>query len=78
MTASSLRTRLSASWSLWVLLAIAAVWLGRTPYAVSDLNVIPDSVEYAIGTLQLLDTGRYEIIVPAAAGRKPWIGGPVE
>ena len=75
--ASSLRLspRFARTWSLWVVLAIAAVWLFRTPYTVSDLDVIPDSVEYAIGALQWVETGRFEIIVqgrPLPPRYPPW------
>lgn len=55
--------RLAASWSLIALLLIATVWLFRTPYSASNLEVPPDSVEYAVGALQFLDTGRYEILI---------------
>ena len=67
-------------WSLWFVLAIAAVWLCRTPYNVSDLDVIPDSVEYAIGAIQLVETGRYEIIVqgrPLPPRYPPWFSAIV-
>ncbi len=50
-------------WPLIVLLLITAVWLYRTPYSASDLPIPPDSVEYALAPLQLLETGRYEIVV---------------
>jgi 4-amino-4-deoxy-L-arabinose transferase-like glycosyltransferase len=39
------------------------VWLYRTPYNASNLEVTPDSVEYALAPLQLLETGRYEIMM---------------
>ena len=63
MNSTALRARFSRSWPLLVLLLIAAVWLYRSPYSASDLEVLPDSVEYALAPLQLLETGRYEIIV---------------
>ena len=50
-------------WSLLAVLLIAAVWLYRTPYNASDLEVPPDSVEYSIAALQFLETGKYEIVV---------------
>jgi 4-amino-4-deoxy-L-arabinose transferase-like glycosyltransferase len=50
-------------WSLAALLLIAAVWLYRTPYSASNLEVPPDSVEYAVAALQFRDTGRYEILI---------------
>lgn len=58
---------LARRWSLLALLVIAAVWLYRTPYSASNLEVPPDSVEYAVGALQFLDTGRYEIIIQGNA-----------
>src|SRR4051794_34068218 len=54
---------LSARWPFLTLIAIAAVWLYRTPYSASNLEVPPDAVEYALAPLQLLETGRYEIIL---------------
>ncbi len=50
-------------WQLIAVLLIAAVWLYRTPYSASDLPIPPDTVEYALAPLQLLETGRYQIIV---------------
>ena len=64
---SPLRKWFARRWSLWFVLAIAAVWLCRSPYNVSDLDVIPDSVEYAVGALQFVETGRYEIVVQGRA-----------
>ena len=58
-----LAERLRNAWSLLLLLIIAAVWLHRTPYSASDLEVVPDAVEYAVGALQFLDSGRYELII---------------
>jgi 4-amino-4-deoxy-L-arabinose transferase-like glycosyltransferase len=63
MTSSSFSPGLTRSWPLLALLLIAAVWLYRTPYSASNLEVPPDTVEYALAPLQLLETGRYEIIV---------------
>jgi 4-amino-4-deoxy-L-arabinose transferase-like glycosyltransferase len=54
---------LARSWPLLFLLIIAAVWLYRTPYHASNLEVTPDTVEYALAPLQLLETGRYEIML---------------
>jgi 4-amino-4-deoxy-L-arabinose transferase-like glycosyltransferase len=48
---------------LFSLLIIAAIWLYRTPYSASNLEVPPDTVEYALAPLQLLETGRYEIVI---------------
>jgi 4-amino-4-deoxy-L-arabinose transferase-like glycosyltransferase len=63
MNSSTFRAGLTRSWPLPALLLIAAVWLYRTPYSASNLEVPPDTVEYALAPLQLLETGRYEIIV---------------
>jgi len=63
MNSSSFRARFTRSWPLLVLLLIAAVWLYRTPYSASNLEVPPDTVEYALAPLQLLETGRYEIVL---------------
>lgn len=63
MNSSTFRLGLTRSWPLPALLLIAAVWLYRTPYSASNLEVPPDTVEYALAPLQLLETGRYEIIV---------------
>lgn len=63
MTTSSFSRGLTRSWPLLALLLIAAVWFYRTPYSASNLEVPPDTVEYALAPLQLLETGRYEIIV---------------
>jgi hypothetical protein len=60
---------------LLILLLIAAVWFYRTPYSASNLEVPPDSVEYALAPLQLLETGRYEIILegrPLPPRYPPW------
>ena len=51
------------SWPLLALVVIAAVWLHRTPYSASNLEISPDTVEYALAPLQLLETGRYEIML---------------
>ncbi len=48
-------------WTLGVLLLIAAVWLCRTPYSAGNLDVQPDTVEYTIAPLELLETGHYAI-----------------
>jgi 4-amino-4-deoxy-L-arabinose transferase-like glycosyltransferase len=63
MNSSSFPAGLTRSWPLLGLCLIAAVWLHRTPYSASNLEVPPDTVEYALAPLQVLETGRYEIIV---------------
>ncbi len=58
-----------------LLLLIAAVWLYRTPYSASNLDVPPDTTEYALAPLQLVETGRYEIILegrPLPPRYPPW------
>jgi len=63
MNSSSFSPGLTRSWPLLALLLIAAVWLHRTPYSASGLEIPPDTVECALAPLQFLETGRYEIIV---------------
>ena len=63
MNSSALLARFTRSWPLLVLLLIAAVWIYRSPYSASDLEISPDSVEYALSALQLVETGRCEIMV---------------
>ena len=63
MNHSSLSAGLIRSWPLLALLLTAAVWFHRTPYSASNLEVPPDTVEYALAPLQFLETGRYEIMV---------------
>src|SRR4051812_40293326 len=46
-----------------ILLLIAAIWMGRSPYSASNLEVPPDSVEYALAPAQVLETGHYEIMI---------------
>lgn len=53
-----------AEWSIvLILLLLAAVWLYRTPYNASNLDVPPDTVEYALAPLQYVETGHYQIVV---------------
>ena len=63
MNSSFFPRGLTRSWPLLALLVIAAVWLHRTPYSASNLEIPPDTVEYALAPLQFLETGRYEIMV---------------
>lgn len=63
MNSSSFSARLTRSWPLLAVLLIAAIWLYRSPYSASNLEIPPDTVEYALAPLQLIETGRYEIIV---------------
>ena len=63
MNRSSFPAGLIRSWPLLALLLTAAVWFHRTPYSASNLEVPPDTVEYALAPLQFLETGHYEIIV---------------
>ena len=60
---------------LLLLLLIATIWLYRTPYSASNLEVPPDTVEYALAPLQFLETGDYKIIVegrPLPPRYPPW------
>jgi 4-amino-4-deoxy-L-arabinose transferase-like glycosyltransferase len=63
-------------WStLAILLLIATVWLYRTPYNASNLDVPPDTVEYALAPLQFVETGHYAIVVegrPLPPRYPPW------
>jgi 4-amino-4-deoxy-L-arabinose transferase-like glycosyltransferase len=63
MNSSTFRADFTRSWPLLALLLIAAVWFYRTPYSASNLEVPPDTVEYALAPLQFLETGRYEIML---------------
>jgi 4-amino-4-deoxy-L-arabinose transferase-like glycosyltransferase len=63
MNSSALLARFARSWPLVLLLLTACVWLYRTPYSASNLEIPPDTVEYALSALQLVETGRYEIVV---------------
>jgi 4-amino-4-deoxy-L-arabinose transferase-like glycosyltransferase len=63
MNRSSFSLGLTRSWPLLALLLTAAVWFHRTPYSASNLEVPPDTVEYALAPLQFLETGRYEIML---------------
>src|SRR4051812_5763791 len=48
---------------LFGLLLIATIWMARSPYSASNLEVPPDSVEYALSAEQILENGHYQIIV---------------
>src|ERR1044072_3439572 len=63
MKSSSIFPGFTRPWPLLVLLLTAVVWLYRPPYSASNLEVPPDTVEYALAPLQLLETGRYEIML---------------
>jgi 4-amino-4-deoxy-L-arabinose transferase-like glycosyltransferase len=66
----------SSEWvPLLLLLFVALAWLYRTPYQASGLEVPPDTVEYALAPLQLIETGRYEILLegrPLPPRYAPW------
>src|SRR4051794_17897980 len=65
---------------LFGLLLIAAIWMARSPYSASNLEVPPDSVEYALSAAQLLETGHYQIIVEGRGvppRYPPWFSGAV-
>ena len=60
---------------LLFLLLIALAWLYRAPSDASGLEVVPDAVEYALAPLQLVETGRYEIMLegrPLPPRYPPW------
>ncbi len=63
MNSSAVLARFTRSWPLVALLLIATVRVYRSPYNASALQIPPDTVEYALAPLQLVETGRYEIIV---------------
>lgn len=72
---SSIHGRVAALSPLILVLLIAAVWIYRTPYSASNLEVTPDSVEYALAPLELLETGHYQIILegrPLPPRYPPW------
>ncbi len=72
---SSLAANLKAWSPFFILLLVAVVWLCRTPYTASNLEVPPDTVEYALAPLQLVETGHYEIILegrPLPPRYPPW------
>jgi hypothetical protein len=72
---SSTRGQLIGWSTLLLLLLIAAVWLYRTPFNASNLDVPPDTVEYALGPLHFAETGQYAIVVegrPLPPRYPPW------
>ncbi len=62
-TKSSRLTTMSAWSPVLLLLLVAVIWLYRTPYTASNLEVPPDTVEYALAPLQFLETGHYDIVL---------------
>jgi 4-amino-4-deoxy-L-arabinose transferase-like glycosyltransferase len=51
-----------------LLLAIlTVVWLYRSPWSASTLEVYPDSVEYAVGAQRLATLGRYDLCINGKA-----------
>jgi 4-amino-4-deoxy-L-arabinose transferase-like glycosyltransferase len=72
---SFMRGKLTEWAPLLFLILIATVWLYRTPFSASNLEVPPDTVEYALAPLQFLETGDYKIIVegrPLPPRYPPW------
>ncbi len=68
--AGALRPRfllMARRWQLLALLVATALFVFRSPWSVSNLEVPPDSAEYSLGALQLLETGRYQIVLQAEA-----------
>lgn len=47
--------------SLGAVIASAVIMLGRSAYNASDLEIVPDSVEYAAGAYNMLASGSYTI-----------------
>jgi 4-amino-4-deoxy-L-arabinose transferase-like glycosyltransferase len=75
MSSTAARSFAKAHWSLFLLLLIAAIWLYRSPYSASDLEIPPDTVEYALAPLELLESGYYQITVegrPLPPRYPPW------
>ena len=56
-------TALLSRYQLPLLLLIATIWMARSPYSASNLEVPPDSVEYALAPAQVLETGHYQIMI---------------
>jgi 4-amino-4-deoxy-L-arabinose transferase-like glycosyltransferase len=52
---------------LIVILLVAMLRLWRSPWSASDLAVIPDSVEYAVGAQRLATLGHYDIGIEGVA-----------
>jgi Dolichyl-phosphate-mannose-protein mannosyltransferase len=68
--AGALRPRvglMARRWQVLALLLATALFVFRSPWSASNLEVPPDSAEYSLGALQLLETGRYQIVVQAEA-----------
>ena len=47
-----IRAWLGDKWPLLILLLTAAIWFYRSPYSASNLEIVPDSEEYAIGAME--------------------------
>jgi 4-amino-4-deoxy-L-arabinose transferase-like glycosyltransferase len=54
-------------WQILALLLATALFVFRSPWSASNLEVSPDSAEYSLGALQLMETGRYQIVAQAEA-----------
>ena len=52
---------------IFLLILAAVVALYRSPYSASDLEISPDSVEYAIGAVRLWTKGQYSIVIEGKA-----------
>jgi hypothetical protein len=57
----SIHAALRRSLPLLLVVAAAAIQYWRSPYSASDLGVVPDSVEYAVGAERLVSLGRYDL-----------------
>jgi 4-amino-4-deoxy-L-arabinose transferase-like glycosyltransferase len=60
--AAQFRSRRNA-WMLALVLCVAAIRLWRSPWSASDLSVVPDSVEYAVGAQRIATLGEYDIAI---------------
>ena len=56
-----MRTRYALA--LILLLAVAVIVLFETPYSASNLEIVPDSVEYATSAWRIMHEGRYAITI---------------
>lgn len=58
-----------------ILLALAAVRLHRSPWFASNLAVVPDTVEYAVGAQRFATLGHYDLVIDGVAyppHSSPW------
>jgi len=60
--AASLRDH-RAAWLVVLVLCVGALRLWRSPWNASDLSVVPDSVEYAVGAQRIATLGEYDVAI---------------